>query len=263
LNDFPTRRQLREAERTGQVTTLPEPVVIETEIVATAPIEAPAIHALPQAEVFISRKERREAEKRGEVPASITKTVEATSEASKASSQEIQGAFDHEVQTPSSSEMEPIEVVHQELSLELSDVQVPEVEIPSVDFNGTNLFAEPSTQSIVLDIAPEAISLPIETGEITITGSITVLSDTSSNVITDSLDGMALDNADRQDAVTGIISIVEPVSALDLIGSRVSVGVVPQAVLRKGWWRKWALGVIALGMVIAAIIATITITNIV
>jgi hypothetical protein len=188
-------------------------------------------------EIFVSRKERREAEARGEVIADVA-------------ANSIPG-------------LKPVEVNQDALSDELSDVQIPEVEIPSIDFKGINLFSEPSTQSIVLDVAPEAISLPIETGEITITGSILVLTDTASNTITDSLDGMALDNADRQDAVTGIISIVEPISALEFISVRLDVGVVPQAVLRKGWWRKWALAFLALGMVIAALIATITIMNIV
>jgi hypothetical protein len=123
------------------------------------------------------------------------------------------------------------------------------------------LLAEPSTQSIVLEVAPEAIALPIETGEIAITGSITVLTDPNTGSMTAGLDGLDLDNADRQDAVTGVISIVEPVSALDIINSRVNVGVVPKSVLRKGWWRPWAMGVAGVIMAVAAILATITILN--
>jgi hypothetical protein len=243
VTELPTRRQLREAERSGHAITRiapnsaeadPDSKVLNRHETLDESI-SDSVKTEPQ--VFISRKKRREAEARGEVIAD-----------SPASS--VHG-------------MEPVEVTQDALSDELSDVQIPEVEIPSIDFKGTNLFSEPSTQSIVLDVAPEAISLPIETGEIIITGSILVLTDTASNTITDSLDGMALDNADRQDAVTGIISIVEPISALELISARLDVGVVPKAVLRKGWWRKWALAVIALGMVIAAFIATITIMNLV
>jgi len=243
VTELPTRRQLREAERIGHAITRiapnsveaePESKVLNRHEGADQSI-SDSVKTEPQ--VFISRKQRREAEARGEVIAD----------------------------SPASSihYMKPVEIAQDALSDELSDVQIPEVEIPSIDFKGTNLFSEPSTQSIILDVAPEAISLPIETGEIIITGSILVLTDTASNTITDSLDGMALDNADRQDAVTGIISIVEPISALELISARIDVGVVPKAVLRKGWWRKWALAVIALGMVIAAFIATITIMNLV
>jgi hypothetical protein len=149
-------------------------------------------------------------------------------------------------------------------SAELEQIVVSDfsaLDLPPADFTGTNLLAEPSTQSIVLDVAPEAIALPIETGEIAITGSITVLTDPTTGSMTGGLDGIELDNADRQDAVTGVISIVEPVSALDIINQRVNVGVVPKSVLRKGWWRPWAMGVAGLVMAVAAILATITILN--
>ena len=53
----------------------------------------------------------------------------------------------------------------------------------------------------------------------------------------------------------------EPVSALDIINQRVNVGVVPKSVLRKGWWRPWAMGVAGVIMAVAAILATITILN--
>lgn len=243
MTELPTRRQLREAERAGHATTRTAPEKSEVEPESEIwnhhggfdETISDSVEAEPQS--FMSRKERRQAEAREKgIPDSST------------------NAF---------LKMEPVEVIQDALSEELSDVQIPEVEIPSVNFRGTNLFSEPSTHSIILPIAPEAISLPIETGEITITGSILVLTDTASNTINTSLDGMALDNADRQDAVTRKISIVEPISALELIGARLDVGVVPRTVLRKGWWRKWALAAIALGMVIAAFIATITIMNLV
>jgi hypothetical protein len=58
-----------------------------------------------------------------------------------------------------------------------------------------------------------------------------------------------------------VISIVEPVSALEIINQRVNVGVVPKSVLRKGWWRPWVMGVAGVIMAVAAIVATITILN--
>ncbi len=243
MTELKTRRQLREAERAGhaiaQIAPRSSEAQPDSEILnlhgSLDDSISDSVETQPQH--FMSRKERRQAEAREE------------------------GIFDSS--TNLFRKMEPVEVIQDALSEELSDVQIPEVEIPSVNFRGTNLFSEPSTHSIILPIAPEAISLPIETGEITITGSILVLTDTASDTISGSLDGKALDNFDRQDAVTGKISIVEPISALELIGARLDVGVVPKTVLRKGWWRKWALATIALGMVIAAFIATITIMNLV
>lgn len=132
-----------------------------------------------------------------------------------------------------------------------------EIEIPEDGFRGANYLGEPSTQSIMLEIAPEAISLPMDTGEVFSTGSISILSDPSTSA-TAGLDGLSLD---REEAVTGVISIVEPVSARDLIDERSPLGVVPSKVLLKGWWRPWAVGAFSLAMAITAILASITIFN--
>lgn len=258
MNALPTRRQLREAERSGHPVTqiLPTPKPVD---------EAPVQHlekaplADQNTQNFISRKDRREAEKNGRALPDAQLTPPVLKNSSPSPSQEPPAESMEVVEESMSETVARIESRQEALSAELSDVQIPDLDMPSAEFNGTNLFSEPSTHSIVWDVAPEAISLSIETGEIIVTGSISVLTDTASNMITDSMDGIELDNADRHDAVTGFISIVEPISALELIHSRVNVGVVPKTVLRKGWWRKWALGIIALGMVIAAIIATITI----
>ncbi len=133
-----------------------------------------------------------------------------------------------------------------------------------VTFTGTNLLAEPSTQSIVLDVVPEAVSLPIEiTGEIVSTGSIAVIPDSTAAVVTATMDGSQLDQVAMKDAVTGVISVVEPVSALAVISEREDVGVVPEAALRKGWWIKWLIGLGALVMTAAAIWATLTILELI
>ena len=129
------------------------------------------------------------------------------------------------------------------------------------DFSSSSMLAEPSTQSIVLDVAPEAISLPLDTGEILSTGSIVILPDPVTGSLTGALDGLNVDDADRLDAVTGVITTVEPVSALDVINQRVTVGVVPGDMLRKGWWQPWAYGALGLGLAVATIIATITIVT--
>jgi hypothetical protein len=256
LTEQLTRRQLRELERSGQL----PPAAIEQEAVVEEFKDA--VEALPAVsgyatETFVSqaaapvgltRRELRELERKGKSP-----DVQNPPEVSKPATDSV------EITLPD------VEVDDEKIaSAELEQIVVSDfsaLDLPPADFTGTNLLAEPSTQSIVLEVAPEAIALPIETGEIAITGSITVLTDPSTGSMTGGLDGIDLDNADRQDAVTGVISIVEPVSALDIINQRVNVGVVPKSVLRKGWWRPWAMGVAGVIMAVAAILATITILN--
>lgn len=254
-----TRRQLRELERTGQ---LPAPTIEADPILREEPKSeqrseakdlemsyiAIATETEKPAQVGLTRRELRELERRGKLPEPANQT-----EVSRPATDSVEITLpdvDVEDEKIASAELE--QIVESDFSA---------LDLPPADFTGTNLLAEPSTQSIVLEVAPEAIALPIETGEIAITGSITVLTDPGTGSITGGLDGIELDNADRQDAVTGVISIVEPVSALDIINQRVNVGVVPKSVLRKGWWRPWAMGVAGLVMAVAAIVATITILN--
>lgn len=132
-----------------------------------------------------------------------------------------------------------------------------DVEIPEDGLRGANYLGEPSTQSIVLEIAPEALSLSVSTGEVFTTGSIAILPDTT-GATTGTLDGLDLD---QEEAVTGVISVVDPVSARDLIDERSPLGVVPSNVLRKGWWRPWVVGAFSLAMAVTAILASITIFN--
>ena len=247
-----TRRQLRELERSGQA---PVPVVdaepieeVFAEPVFVAPVvEAVVTEVSAPATQGLTRRELRELERTGKLP--------------EAPAQEItKPATDSVEITLPDVHVEDEEIASAELE-QIVESDFSALDLPPADFTGTNLLAEPSTQSIVLEVAPEAIALPIETGEIAITGSITVLTDPNTGSMTAGLDGIDLDNADRQDAVTGVISIVEPVSALDIINSRVNVGVVPKSVLRKGWWRPWAMGVAGVIMAVAAILATITILN--
>lgn len=248
-----TRRQLRELERSGQLpapVTEPEPVqdIFEAPEAVAEVVQEVKIEEVVSSLAGLTRRELRELERQGKAPA-----VQLEPEISKPATDSV------EITLPD-IEVEDVKVASAELEqIVVSDFSA--LDLPPADFTGTNLLAEPSTQSIVLDVAPEAIALPIETGEIAITGSITVLTDPNTGSMTAGLDGIDLDNADRQDAVTGVISIVEPISALDIINSRVNVGVVPKSVLRKGWWRPWAMGVAGVIMAVAAILATITILN--
>jgi ribosomal protein S14 len=259
LTEQLTRRQLRELERSGQ---LPAPS-IESEMTSQSEPE-PTFRVEPQdleqsyiaaatqverpVQMGLSRRELRELERKGQLP-----EVASEPEVSRPTTDSIEITLpdvDVEDEKVASAELE--QIVESDFSA---------LDLPPADFTGTNLLAEPSTQSIVLEVAPEAIALPIETGEIAITGSITVLTDPGTGSLTGGLDGIELDAADRHDAVTGVISIVEPVSALEIINQRVNVGVVPRSVLRKGWWRPWVMGVAGVIMAVAAIVATITILN--
>lgn len=258
MTQYLTRRELRELERTGKLpqeaSVEPEVSITETaqEVVDAGPLLAATASepVQPEPQVFLSRRELRAAElaKSGGVASEeITPSPELPSEPS-----------------------EPVPVVVPDVILEAiaeveAELPVPEkvdyVEISAADFTGSNLLAEPSTQSLVLEVAPEAISLPIDTLDGTSTGSISILPDPSTGSLTGALDGLTVDTADRVDAVTGVITLVEPVSAMDVINQRVTVGVVPDEALRKGVWQSWAYGTLGVLLGIATIIATIAIVN--
>ena len=140
---------------------------------------------------------------------------------------------------------------------------IPDIDFPKTDFNEQNFLAEPTTASIVLERAPEAIVLPIDTGEIAITtNSIQVVTDPITSPTTGNFDGSELDQIIlSDDAVTGIISVVEPISALDLIDQRAASGVVPSSVLSKGWWKPWAIGIGAILLTVAAVLAIFFMLN--
>ncbi len=254
MTQFLTRREMREAERAGrpivQEPVVREPVVEDRvpEVAAPQAVYEPAV--LPQAPLP-SRRELRLAQ------AAAQPATEATSSVT-------------ELETPADAVVsEPIPVLVPEVILAAIEEATAETELPVInpaeevsaaDFTGSNLLAEPSTQSIVLDIAPEAISLPLETLDGVSTGSIAILPDPNTGALTGALDGLEVDNADRVDAVTGVIStMVEPVSAMDVINQRVTVAVVPDESLRKEWWQAWAYGALGVGLAVATIVATIAI----
>lgn len=115
-------------------------------------------------------------------------------------------------------------------------------------FTGSNLLSEPKTRSIILPVVPE-MSLPsTSTGEIFTTGSVSILSEPVDSINTGSLDGLELDRLAAADAVTGALSVVQPVSALSVIRERESVAVVPTRALRRGWWQPWVIAAAAAAM---------------
>ena len=255
MTQYLTRREMREAERAG-LTAKPEIVDQQFEAqdvpqsVVVQEVEPPSTPAA--SEVFVSRRERRLAEANGASPI----VESAASERAQVISEPITETSPVVVSDVILAAMEEaaLEAAAAEPMAAASQSQAP-------DFSSSNMLAEPSTQSIVLDVAPEAISLPLDTGEIFSTGSIAILPDPVTGSLTGALDGLNVDDADRMDAVTGVITTVDPVSALDVINQRVTVGVVPGDMLRKGWWQPWAYGALGLGLAVATIIATITIVT--
>lgn len=258
MTQYLTRRELRELERSGK---LPQEVSTEPAVELDKTPDASISQATSlqdevvesvtaQPQVFLSRRELRAAEEansRGVASEDVTEGAELSPEPS-----------------------EPVPVVVPDVIIEAiaeveAELPVPAQsdysDISAADFTGSNLLAEPSTQSLVLDVAPEAISLPIDTLDGTSTGSISILPDPSTGSLTGALDGLTVDAADRVDAVTGVITLVEPVSAMDVINQRVTVGVVPDEALRKGVWQSWAYGTLGVLLGVATIIATIAIVN--
>ena len=260
MTQYLTRRELREAERAGltiepkEVVAVPaldvtlEKSAVEPEQVVIQQVTPQAPQ--PQAEVFLSRRERRLAESNGLSP--VVDKVE---------SEPVSYVSEPATETASVVVPEVILAAMEEVALEAAAVEVKVSDDPAPEFTASNMLAEPNTQSIVLDVAPEAISLPLDTGEILSTGSIAILPDPTTGSLTGALDGLNVDDADRMDAVTGVITTVDPVSAMDVINQRVTVGVVPGEMLRKGWWQPWAYGALGLGLAVATIIATITIIS--
>ena len=266
-----TRRQMRELERNGGIAA---PVVV-TEQVSTTPQpretpvalqEAPAV-APADSGIITSRRQLREANVQlTQAPISVQSSPEVQNAEVEPS---VATVKDYEVPVPLlPRRLAPVPPVGSRRAMRSAPVvpvsqepvalEAVEVEIPEAGFVGANYLGEPSTQSIMLDVAPEAIALPLDTGEVFTTGSIAILPE-APGPTTGGLDGAEVENI--EEAVTGVLSIVDPVSAKTLIDERSVLGVVPEGVLRKGWWRPWLVGLVSVVMAIAAILASITILN--
>lgn len=128
-----------------------------------------------------------------------------------------------------------------------------ESDVESPNFTGSNLLAEPSTQSIVLDIVPDAVTMPIGMSfDSLATGSISIIPEHSVADITGAISGLQADNSTLKDTVTGAISVIEPVSALGVIAERRHHSVLPMTSLRRGWWQPYAVAFGILAMLGAA-----------
>ena len=236
MTEYPTRRALREAERRGEAAVLVSPNASEE---VKAKVATPSVSGAQP----MTRRQLRNQEA-GRSPMVIEP-------------QRVSPAV-HE--TPRQVIPQGTVVSRRQLREQVpAPVEAPELEVTSVDFTGQNLLAEPTTAAIVLDRAPEAIEMPIETGEVTITGSIQVITGPITGPSTATVDNVSFDDELEQGAVTGVISTVEPISALELIGERSATGVVPNSVLRKGWWKPLVLAIAAIALAVATIWASLTI----
>ncbi len=223
---------------------------------------------------YATRREQREAERRGLVPQTPTAPEPIAQPVSILPNVDIKnltrrqmkelGIFDNPekiLAAPAAPVAIPEPPKVEEVS-QPTPLTIPDIEFPKTDFNEQNFLAEPTTASIVLERAPEAIALPIDTGEIAITNSIQVVTDPITSPTTGNFDGSELDQIIlSDDAVTGVISVVEPISALDLIDQRAASGVVPSSVLSRGWWKPWVIGIGAILMTVAAVLAIFFMLN--
>lgn len=133
----------------------------------------------------------------------------------------------------------------------------------SVDFQGKNLLAEPSTQSIILDVIPDAVTMPINlSADGLATGSISIIPEQSVSDVTGAIAGIKTDESTLKDTVTGAVSVIEPVSALAVIAERRHHAVLPMTSLRRGWWQPYAVAVGILAMIGAAAYAVFLILEV-
>ncbi len=261
MTEFMSRRERREAEKSGQLPT--ETPTTETpnqqsKPVLTSTTQAASVVSSESASLAsgsapLSRRELRELERSGASSSQISGTTAGTTAQTTVALSETIAQIDPQAKVAAP---EPA-IVLPEVSL---SSQVSVVERPS--FADPVYAAEPSTNSIVLDRIPDAVGVPIEvTGEIITTGSIAILTEPVNTVLTGPLDDRALDSISANDAVTGAITIVEPVSALEVIKSRPNQSVLPERSLRTGWWKPLLLAVATLAMVAAAVAAAFVIIN--
>lgn len=255
MTEFLSRRERREAEKSGQLPTQGASVSAAPSL----PIKVELPEAKPEAaphlgeSATLTRRELRERERAGQ-PSSIRDSAElrTTPAESVSPAPGLQAAVPEEPSVTSSSS--PV------LPAVSLSAQVNVVE--QTAFADPVYMAEPSTNSIVLDRIPDAVGIPLEVaGEVIATGSIAILTEPVDTVLTGPLDDRALDSISANDAVTGAITIVEPVSALEVIKNRPSQSVLPVRSLKSGWWKPVLLAVATLVMIAAAIVAALVIIN--
>lgn len=142
-------------------------------------------------------------------------------------------------------------------------VEQNDASVEPANFVGKNLLAEPSTQSIVLDVIPDAVTMPINmSADGLTTGSISIIPEQSVSDVTGAIAGIKTDESTLKDTVTGAVSVIEPVSALAVIAERRHHAVLPMTSLRRGWWQPYAVAVGIFAMIGAAAYAVFLILEV-
>lgn len=191
-----TRRQLRELEKSGRLTSNSEPVAA-AEIAQQQPISVDVeSDALPQV-AFVEIEPEEAAETKA-----LIEPSEVASETQNVTFEENFEITEHD------------------------DIEPPE-------FRSPNIFSELPTNTFTLDSIPEAMSKEIyydEFGEPLTTGSIKIITEgVHTSGLQESDESIELDSNAAQDAVTGYVSSVEPVSAITVIKDRRVADVLPRS----------------------------------
>lgn len=247
-----TRRELRALERQAELAEAPaEQQAMQVDLASpTAPTEPPE----PEPQPTLTRRQMREM---GLLNAGSSDSAVANPSAPQSTPEPAAPSSRRQIRDVLGEPMDPVLEDAPVNPSAFVPLDLPDQSVEEVFFTGANILSEPTTQSIILDTTTDAIMLPVDTGEMNITGSISIVSDPG----TDSQPaGYDIDHEyTSQDAVVGVVSLVNPISAAELIDQRSPVGVVPQSVLRRGWWKPWALALGALALAITAILSSITI----
>lgn len=213
---FQSRREMRDAERNGQVVPAAENQQPETELafqvveqtvvvaqIATTGVVNPyAPKPATAAPVIIS------------VPAAVAPVPPAVSHPAVASPTEIQ-------QTVSAPKFEPV----------LAEAEEPITAQVQLFDVSPNLNIEPQTASIIIDnFEPlDSISIAIsETGELLKTGSIELPNlSTNTGEIATILDAAQVDEAITQDSISGYVSTIAPLRASGVVNTAGKIGIMP------------------------------------
>jgi hypothetical protein len=206
---FLTRRQLREAERTGKTVPVSAADVVakdETQVIQTPVASNP----------FLSRRQLREFEKRGVLPAENSAAPVAT-----------------EPQAETAEIQPPVAAAYDEVLAEAEEPITSGIQLFAVS---PNLNIEPQTASIV--VVPEDplanLNLHItETGELLKTGSIELPKlSTNTGEISTIRDAAEVDEAITQDSVTGYVSTIAPLRASGVVNTSGRIAIMPNRLAR-------------------------------
>ncbi|WP_296630122.1 hypothetical protein [Rhodoluna sp.] len=230
---FQSRRELREAERNGTVVPtspavqdqpLPQPVEAAPAPLAAVEVVAndePEIIATPAtSSLFLSRRQLRDFEKRGVVPAASPQEAAQNLEAAAATEAAIEVAA---TEAPAFDEV-------------LAEAEEPITSGIQLFAVSPNLNIEPQTASIMIVPEDPLANLNVhitETGELLKTGSIELPKlTTNTGEISTILDASEVDDATVQDSISGYVSTIAPLRASGVVNTAGKIGIMPTRLAR-------------------------------